>query len=750
MKNRFRFCQSCKFLILTLMMLLNLAFPSGSQAADATVTYDTNAEFNAFTKTNITVATLNSPTSHDTIGKKDGQKTGNAVTGLIMANTITKFQVYIEAGLQYGDHKITVNYSTNGGTSWSGDILTLIDSGLPMNGSPPYVIRTSTSAWQNVTVNPDNLKFRFNFSSGNNNDTPVIRIATITYTTIPVISSVSFTPSSGAIKAGDFISMNISADYAGYTAGAISINGKAIDGGSFTDNGDKSYTVKYTVASGDTNRIDVTIPVSVVLTDSNANSNVAFTTSPAAASSPDIDTVAPNAFTLSTPANNTWVTTATPMLTSGAATDDGTGLHVTTPYEFFIDGASAGTSTTTSYTTGSLAEGDHTWYVVAKDKPGNTRQSTATWTVRVDTIPPTIQATTLTLPNGGEFMNGVDGPYDIKWNSADITDATSGLKANPITIYYWNGGTSQWVQIATNQANDGIYSWTPPAMDRKDVKIKIEAADVAGNLSSDESDAVFTIDTVRPTVTQAFSIDSNGDGVVDGLEIEFSEPVKDSTIVLASYTMDESGQTVWDSFSASSTRVRHITDADIADDKYVSFSIAFPSNITTTGVMQYRISAGGVKDIAGNPINVVAATAATDDAPPVIKTVETEDSNLDGKIDRLKITMSESVNDASYADVGSSATTEGFGTTGLGDLVTTAMTTGAADDNVFYLPVTVGGAYNTGVTGNFKTNGDAPENYLFDWKFTSTTAFNQPHRIAFDPAGNIFVTDYAGDRKSVV
>jgi len=113
--------------------------------------------------------------------------------------------------------------------------------------------------------------------------------------TPPVISSVSFTPTVGTSKIGDTITMTINSDGTGYTAGAITVNGKATTG--FASAGGNNYQVTYTVASGDNDIADAAqIPVSVVLTDAAGNSNAAFTTSPAAVDSPAIDAHTPTTY----------------------------------------------------------------------------------------------------------------------------------------------------------------------------------------------------------------------------------------------------------------------------------------------------------------------------------------------------------------------------------------------------------------------------------------------------------------------
>jgi hypothetical protein len=64
----------------------------------------------------------------------------------------------------------------------------------------------------------------------------------------------------------------------------------------------------------------------------------------------------------------------------------------------------------------------------------------------------------------------------ISWNSSDITDAASGLTATPIQLEYFDG--TNWNIIASNEANDGAYTWvTIPSLDLSNAKIRLTATD---------------------------------------------------------------------------------------------------------------------------------------------------------------------------------------------------------------------------------------------------------------------------------
>jgi hypothetical protein len=104
----------------------------------------------------------------------------------------------------------------------------------------------------------------------------------------PVISGVTFSPTSGVLRIGQTLTATITADTTGYSAGAITINSKAVT--AFTEVGGGVYTVTYTVAAGDTDILQTAqIPVSVVLSDPASNRNLPFTTSPLATAAPAID-----------------------------------------------------------------------------------------------------------------------------------------------------------------------------------------------------------------------------------------------------------------------------------------------------------------------------------------------------------------------------------------------------------------------------------------------------------------------------
>jgi cell division septation protein DedD len=116
--------------------------------------------------------------------------------------------------------------------------------------------------------------------------------------------------------------------------------------------------------------------------------------------------------------------------------------------------------------------------------------------VIVDNTPPTI---TLTSPNGEERWFGCT-EHDITWTPA--VDSI-GLPTKPISLYYSTNNGLTWESIGLNEANDGGYSWTVPCERSEQCLVRVDAVDLAGNTSSDASDAVFTIFCLEEVIFQS-------------------------------------------------------------------------------------------------------------------------------------------------------------------------------------------------------------------------------------------------------
>ncbi|MBF0357366.1 MAG: DUF4347 domain-containing protein [Magnetococcales bacterium] len=141
----------------------------------------------------------------------------------------------------------------------------------------------------------------------------------------PIISSPSWSVTSGTLGVGDSVKLTVTATETGLSAGTATINSVDVSG-TMVDNGDNTYTFTYTVASGNTSiATSATIPISITLTDSDGNSSVTYTTTPVAASSPAI-----NGSVTTTTKTTTTTTTTDTTTTDPVTTDTTTTVPVTT------------------------------------------------------------------------------------------------------------------------------------------------------------------------------------------------------------------------------------------------------------------------------------------------------------------------------------------------------------------------------------------------------------------------------------
>lgn len=111
-------------------------------------------------------------------------------------------------------------------------------------------------------------------------------------------------------------------------------------------------------------------------------------------------------------------------------------------------------------------------------------------TIVVDTVPPVVEVLS---PNGGEMLGSAHATV-VQWAAADANlDPTKGITIEVST------GKDEWVAVAQNVPNTGKYHWDIPAtLSSMTCRIRVSARDLAGNVTSDVSDADFVIDGLPP------------------------------------------------------------------------------------------------------------------------------------------------------------------------------------------------------------------------------------------------------------
>ena len=197
-----------------------------------------------------------------------------------------------------------------------------------------------------------------------------------------------------------------------------------------------------------------------------------------------VDTTPPAPFDLVAPANNTYTNTTTITFSWNETNDANFYEYVLVLYfngqytEISINDIH---TTTYTYT---FPQGEYnvTWYVLARDKAYNERQSNETFTLHIDTVAP--RNVSPVAPSG---LQNSTADITFQWTSADdlfFSHYHFVLLQNGTVIYETNTTATN----ITLTLGDGNYSWY------------VEAIDMAGNVNA-TSPTNFFVDTHAPVVT---------------------------------------------------------------------------------------------------------------------------------------------------------------------------------------------------------------------------------------------------------
>ena len=267
----------------------------------------------------------------------------------------------------------------------------------------------------------------------------------------PIISAVVIT--AGTYKIGSVIPVTVTADAAGYTAGAITINGRTL--GSFTDATGGVYTGTYTVISGDTDRASVgVIPISVVLIDAALNSSVAYATAPTSGGIVTIDANAPST-PVFYPAGGTYVGTQSINISSTGSDS----------IRYTIDGTTPSCSAGTVYGGAISVTSSETINAIGCDTIGNTPAGgTASYTI--NTALRGGGGGLLTIPPPAAVIPPVvntPAPVPTIPNTTTTTPATT--VSGPFTraVVYWER-SNEVKKLQSFLSDQGYFTGTPDGL----------------------------------------------------------------------------------------------------------------------------------------------------------------------------------------------------------------------------------------------------------------------------------------------
>ena len=212
-----------------------------------------------------------------------------------------------------------------------------------------------------------------------------------------------------------------------------------------------------------------------------------------------VDATAPAVFDLLSPADGSAANNTMPTFSWNAGADATSGLS---KYQLYVDGLlkrdNIPANSTSASPASGLLSGFHTWYVKAIDKAGNSRQSTSTWTLFIDTSLPIVTVDPLV-------------PDPSNDNTPTFAGAATDADSNIENVEYTLDDGANWYLA---QATDGIfdeksedYTFTTTALSDSTYTVKVRATDIIGNVtsSSDYATDVFMIDTTAPDNPSVFS-----------------------------------------------------------------------------------------------------------------------------------------------------------------------------------------------------------------------------------------------------
>ncbi len=303
-----------------------------------------------------------------------------------------------------------------------------------------------------------------------------------------------------------------------------------------------------------------------------------------------------------TGADANWHTANVTVTLTGADAAPASGvkkLYYTTTGVDPTTGSTSYTGTTTPLTIS--AEGTTTVKLIAEDNAGNVTLTAnqATASVKIDKIAPTIAAGTITAPATGNTW--LSGSHNILWTAGNITDATSGVKANSVKLEFSSDGGTSWSNIATGLANSGTYAWTiPNTINSTTCLVRISAEDNAGNIATPQNSGQFTIvpatyvATPLTNLVACGSVNSNFTAVYAG--------------GIPPYTFN------WE-YSADGSSWSAVVNGTPANSSYVITSSGGQTTLNVTGslangVYYYKVTVNGISTQATLTVST-APTAPT-------------------------------------------------------------------------------------------------------------------------------------------
>ena len=278
------------------------------------------------------------------------------------------------------------------------------------------------------------------------------------------------------------------------------------------------------------------------------------------------------------------ITNATSLTLSGSAVADSAVAVFDGSTELAT--VTANTSGVWSYTTGTLANGSHS-FTATDSVAGTVSTASAPVTVTVDTVAPSLTES-LVVDTGISSTDQITSNPTLSGNG----------NANAVVTL-----TEGTTVLGTTIANaNGVWTFTPTGLAQGSHTIVASETDAAGNIGT--ASLTFTLDSTAPTVTSA-SISgngiNNGSGTLTAGETAVLTLALSGAVTVAggvpSLALSNGATAVYDA--------AHSTATSLAFDYTVQGGQS-SSSLAVTGV---NLNSATVTDVAGNAANFAGATS---------------------------------------------------------------------------------------------------------------------------------------------
>ncbi len=223
----------------------------------------------------------------------------------------------------------------------------------------------------------------------------------------------------------------------------------------------------------------------------------------------------------------------------------------------------------------------------------------------------TAQSITVTSPNGGEVVY-VDSTYAITWTSTGTIDS--------VKIQYSTDGGSFWSIIVASTQNNGSHTWTVP--DAPSTNCLVRVLDAADNDPWDESDGAFEIVAPSITVTspnggETWEVGStqtitwNSAGTIPNAKIEYSTNSGSSWNTIVSSTTNDGSHTWTVPDAPSNNCLVKISDAADNDPSDVSDGLFVITYVPLGDVMVTSPNGGEIWGQGSNRMITWTSTGGT-------------------------------------------------------------------------------------------------------------------------------------------